>query len=1017
MAEFNPRRPTFGRSGSSGRRGIVPSNDGRTDLDKLRDRVARKSNEIREATGNTRDDDGGGLIGGFKDIAGGIADVAGSALGPVVDILSRGNFAAANTAQSIAQGESFGNILRAPVEGALGQEKTTFSDVFKTLGIGGAPGSVLGFAGDVLLDPLTYTGVGLAGKATKLTGSGAKAVRLAGRSAKAAKQSVPKEALERAAKEIGEETLEREGRQRAFQKLKAAGDDINDTKLMDKTILEEQSAMISSKAATLREEGLEQARRVLELRLTSPLGRKIYATRELPSVSKVLRRGKDALATREPARLLSKTFSTDALYGAGVQSVARTHALRNANDFDNLFGKFKSEARTMVRELTDAQQRTIAEALDTGATLADPQLETVRRWYKGALDEIGASERAVGLLRQERVPLRTGFKTDKEYKEAIKAWRETNEVVDNYFPYYFKGDEPKSLGKVNAARRQNGIAADGTHVPRKAFEGLDETPLTDLEAVMRQRLADHVYSMERYDFLADIGNKYGVALPTKPTEVLDKAREAAMKKDGWRTYRQLFADQEDKGRLHTFVGDLLAGDKDIWVDPEVARSLKEMDKVWGSDEVAAQWAKNWRKIHNAVKFNLTVINPGHHLRNMRGDIMNNFLDGVVNPNVYRKATQVLSAGDASRLSVKVGSDTLRGDEILDLWKQSGGRAGFIRTELGEQTRGIKKAGAGFVEAIRTGSEFREDIPRLAHFLDVLKRDGKGIAVRNANGTFTDEFMDVVRDAGERIRKFNIDYGDITPSEQKLKNVFPFYTWMRKNIPLQMEMLFTRPGVQAFYGKGINFLQEAYGEPDDSVIVPKWIRDASPGLVQLRGGQNPNAIGRLLQGLGDVPVPLVGDAIGGVIPGVGGFTGATGDDPTFLTTNTSIPLFDALETLNPLPALARGEFQEATERLFQDNIVDPLHPLIKVPIEVGTGRNLFIGNQQEAFDTFTGLAPLPQKLFSAALDPSEKNLQALINKLFATDSRVVTENRQKSELRRLEDRADQQRRRLGLIEER
>jgi hypothetical protein len=141
-----------------------------------------------------------------------------STFNKIIDFISRGNYAAAAAVdanqeefrQSRYEGQGFfGSLKDALGAGTKGfgrglslKEKKTFSDVLQSAadndaavragrspnqsvkGEGKVKGGkftkgVLGFAGDVLLDPITYTGVGLAGKAVTVGGKTAKSKDIA----------------------------------------------------------------------------------------------------------------------------------------------------------------------------------------------------------------------------------------------------------------------------------------------------------------------------------------------------------------------------------------------------------------------------------------------------------------------------------------------------------------------------------------------------------------------------------------------------------------------------------------------------------------------------------------------------------------------------------------------------------------------------------------------------------------------------------------------------------------------
>jgi hypothetical protein len=96
---------------------------------------------------------------------------------------------------------------------------------------------------------------------------------------------------------------------------------------------------------------------------------------------------------------------------------------------------------------------------------------------------------------------------------------------------------------------------------------------------------------------------------------------------------------------------------------------------------------------------------------------------------------------------------------------------------------------------------------------------------------------LVPQAVERVKKFNFDYGDLTNFESKyLRRIIPFYTFMRKNLPLQAEMFAMHPGKMSQIPKGFNALAQVLGtDPQHlpiSEIIPGYMKDLTN--VRLRG---------------------------------------------------------------------------------------------------------------------------------------------------------------------------------------
>lgn len=105
-----------------------------------------------------------------------------SVMSRIFDILSRPNYAIANTVKDIAHGTD--DPLSSFISGLAGTQKTTFQDVLKDAGLPDSVGRAgLGLVLDIGLDPTTYIpggaivkGLGKAGKAVGLGGKAAEAV-------------------------------------------------------------------------------------------------------------------------------------------------------------------------------------------------------------------------------------------------------------------------------------------------------------------------------------------------------------------------------------------------------------------------------------------------------------------------------------------------------------------------------------------------------------------------------------------------------------------------------------------------------------------------------------------------------------------------------------------------------------------------------------------------------------------------------------------------------------------------
>lgn len=125
-----------------------------------------------------------------------------SLLARALDLLSRGNYMSANAVKAATDGDASTNPFVEAWHGLKGEDKTTYRDVLDQVApnMPGVAKATLGFAGDVFLDPTTYIGTGVLGKAGKvgevLTKSGEQVAAKLGQ-----------EGLEKATKSMVEEGL------------------------------------------------------------------------------------------------------------------------------------------------------------------------------------------------------------------------------------------------------------------------------------------------------------------------------------------------------------------------------------------------------------------------------------------------------------------------------------------------------------------------------------------------------------------------------------------------------------------------------------------------------------------------------------------------------------------------------------------------------------------------------------------------------------------------------------------
>lgn len=342
------------------------------------------------------------------------------------------------------------------------------------------------------------------------------------------------------------------------------------------------------------------------------------------------------------------------------------------------------------------------------------------------------------------------------------------------------------------------------------------------------------------------------------------------------------------------------------------------------------------------KIGNTTLRPAHHIRNAIGDTFMNYLDGVQNPYRYEQGLKMVSGGRAG-LKIRVGNQILTGDDILRLAGESGMNKGFISSEFLEGKNPV-------LRHIQSFSEKREMAGRYAHFIDVLVKEGKksNLGANNRAGLYK-----IVTEAGKRVNKWNINYGDLTPFERNtMKRVMPFYTWTRKAMPLMIESLATRPGRLMGGNQLNNFISNISGvHPNDtsSVPYPQWLKDA--GFARYTDTSEPNVF--------SVPLPTqdLGRWFGG------------------------------------------GGNWDSVAKEFLNNI----NPAAQWVIERGMQRSLYTGGQIDPNEATYAAKKLG--IVQNILDASGVTGRAdpdRLNSIFGIGTRQVTEQSQLSELRRQQD---------------
>lgn len=801
-----------------------------------------------------------------------------SVLSRIFDVISRPLYGVGEGIARASEARNPGDIGKGILGGLAGKNKTDIGDALLR-GAEHNPGNLLsgaiihnrgnlrtiaGLVGDVALDPTTYMGAGI----VKDVGEGSlKAAKMAGIAEHFAKPEVLK-------------TIEEGG-----QAVRAAKEAKYATKGVDVATKEKSIADAVRKGEGVARraaypEALKAGETAADALKTAQPGGKVvlkFAGKPIAESEKLYQGaskvGKAITATKL-GDTANKAFRTAAVFPELTNVLKRETQLRGLARAEqetraslNFFKGLKPHELEMVTHAAEAgpvaDASGVAKASSLHGQLAEngKDLGTYVDHMREVMDTRLRDEVASGVHRD----LKTGRPLT--FDEARK---------ENYVPHYYKNaaDEAEAFKKLKAI----GPDKPGFTMPQKIeslahAKSLGMDPEVQADRILARRIVASHKGIARADWSKGVAENFGVDLAGN---------------EG----RKLFYGKEGKARLKElgYKGvDSPYVPKTMMFPAHIADSYKAMEAAHSTDAIAQTFLRHFDKVQNEWKFWNTAANPGHHIRNMVGDAWNNFvLGGVKNPDRYKQAGQLVY-GDPEKFAMKVGDRTLSGADVLRHQIESGAKPAFTMGELATGTD--KSFLQGFKGKVANMAEKRENFTRTANFIEQFKKAGAHLTKDSTEA----EIKAAASKAGERVRHINIDFGDLTDFEKtKMKRAIPFYTWSRKNLPLQIEALAMHPGRVAAIPKGTAAIQRIMGtdngynaNPLDT--IPKWLKEMS--TIQLSRGDS-------------------------------------GGGPSFL--NPALPFGDI------------GKFTEGGKSGVLRNLISQTNPLFRIPVEQGFGQKAFSG---------------------------------------------------------------------------
>lgn len=263
---------------------------------------------------------------------------------------------------------------------------------------------------------------------------------------------------------------------------------------------------------------------------------------------------------------------------------------------------------------------------------------------------------------------------------------------------------------------------------------------------------------------------------------------------------------------------------------EIADHLNRVDQVVNSDRGVAMFADMIRRFRGIWSKWTLFWFPGFIARNIVGNTANMLYSGFRNFNLFRDAQDIQRGKEWSRVTDT--GEILTHDTILREASEKGViDSGWAMSEFFSQT----EAGAREWNLVKRFQDATADGKRkmLAEMKEPvvmrLMMRVNGWMENNAKLTlYMDRRLkgDNATTAAEIVRKYLFDYDELRPTERTIKNyILPYYTWTRKNIPLQFEMAARRPAYFANLARAQRLI-EASSDPGVE-ILPQWMHEAMP----------------------------------------------------------------------------------------------------------------------------------------------------------------------------------------------
>jgi hypothetical protein len=366
------------------------------------------------------------------------------------------------------------------------------------------------------------------------------------------------------------------------------------------------------------------------------------------------------------------------------------------------------------------------------------------------------------------------------------------------------------LVEANEARRAELAAVQGQRSARQVQELAYRDEAARLAAEALRTADPNAAEVARLEALAAQASAKAVRDGTKALEALDVGAALRARTDEWQ------AMLADGFRNH------LDASPDRYASPEVAEMAAEF-VAWSAPENVPQIIRFVDTVQSRWKA-YALFTPAYHVRNFYGGVFQNSLAGVD----LASDAKFVRAWAQWRRGGK-NPEAISDPQVRAIWREmdevqaifgEGRVRDLADVQMGAGRRGVgnralgAKARPGLDRWDPTSLDFKGlELNTLAAQGVERQLRGSLYLDRRLKGFTPDEAL-------EATYKYHFNYDDLSHVERTYgRRIIPFYTWMRKNLPLQLEHMILAPGKYARFNHLKNNLE--LGTEEDP-FKPEWM---------------------------------------------------------------------------------------------------------------------------------------------------------------------------------------------------